>query len=917
MRRFALLLVVICLQGLWTVRVMAQGVAFADIPETTSSQLEKEANLLLNNNQFAEAVPYLEELATRMAAARTGSGVVKYDKVLFSLGIGLLQAEEFEDAGEVFKKYVRRFPKSDRHKYAMDYMGDCYRILGRYDAAAKAYAALRKKHRLGHSRDMEVLSKQADCYILPGKWDEALPLLEELMTHSRKSSVRGKAAKGMIHAYISMDKANRIFDVLPALLAVPHARHDPQFNLVLIQGGDKLYYHKKYLQALVLYKLAMPKEVLLQWLTEQIEQEETKRDENIKSHDFRQAIATKERIFELRNKIKDIQNTDNYSEQLRFRIAQTYYEMGRKWEALWVYWSIWEEYSGGEASHDALFAAFSLAAELTQFERALEWGQLYMSEFEKGDYFDDVSLRMAQIHIHLAEFDEAIALAMAALKISPEHTYVDRLVFIMGYCQFQREKFDDALRAFQELKTTFPDSDTRESADYWLALTYLFNQEFQVALDDFSEFAERYIGGLYYEDARFRIGVALYGLQDFDAARGSFTKFVWEFPDNPLRAEAHMFLGDIAGAQGDLEKAIEEYKEVPLHTDRMSQINYAVFQVGKIMELQGDFAGVADYFRKYIDNYGLRGNYTEALWRIGFAKEQMGDIEGVHRLYESAIKRFGNKPAAIGIDLIMETYPVSYIRYNGEEPRSVMRKMLKDARRNKQWTLALRLRRALALLPSAEGRAAPTFTAEDIKVASPAVLIWIGQTCTADQPAMARTVFDRVLSLYSETEWSEEALLGLAELNASQQKWQEAVDAFERVEARFPDSQKAGHTAKRHADILLAQGKHEAARDQYLKVLEVKAWRGPLWAESLFQVGVSLKKEGSLREAFAYFQRVYVLYEGYPEWAARAYLQSGWCLEQLNRRKEAINTYEELLASELLREQPQVAEAAQRLARLR
>lgn len=96
----------------------------------------------------------------------------------------------------------------------------------------------------------------------------------------------------------------------------------------------------------------------------------------------------------------------------------------------------------------------------------------------------------------------------------------------------------------------------------------------------------------------------------------------------------------------------------------------------------------------------------------------------------------------------------------------------------------------------------------------------------------------------------------------------------------------------------------------------VREWRGPLWPEALYKVGRCHLAKGDAEKAFAYFQRVYVLYGGYTTWVAKAYLDSGACLEQLGRKVEAARTYQEMLAVDALIKTPEGREALQRVTKL-
>ena len=121
---------------------------------------------------------------------------------------------------------------------------------------------------------------------------------------------------------------------------------------------------------------------------------------------------------------------------------------------------------------------------------------------------------------------------------------------------------------------------------------------------------------------------------------------------------------------------------------------------------------------------------------------------------------------------------------------------------------------------------------------------------------------------------------------------------------------------KRIGDSLRAEEKYDAAMSAYSTVLSVRAWRGPLWPESLFRIGECLAAQGRREAAFAYYQRIYVLYEGHPEWTAKAYLRSADCLVELNRREEAVRTYREMLSRDELAGREELESARDALDRL-
>jgi hypothetical protein len=94
----------------------------------------------------------------------------------------------------------------------------------------------------------------------------------------------------------------------------------------------------------------------------------------------------------------------------------------------------------------------------------------------------------------------------------------------------------------------------------------------------------------------------------------------------------------------------------------------------------------------------------------------------------------------------------------------------------------------------------------------------------------------------------------------------------------------------------------EADRERYSEaiallesVLEEPGASRAMKVEAMLELGRVHMVSGDPKNAFPYFQRIYVMYAGYPEAAVQSYLQSGIALEQLQDQPGAARTYMELL----------------------
>src|SRR5204863_1440981 len=115
------------------------------------------------------------------------------------------------------------------------------------------------------------------------------------------------------------------------------------------------------------------------------------------------------------------------------------------------------------------------------------------------------------------------------------------------------------------------------------------------------------------------------------------------------------------------------------------------------------------------------------------------------------------------------------------------------------------------------------------------------------------------------------------------------------------------------AKTLLAMGRLIEAKKGFEQVASVREWRGESTAFAVYSLGEIEAKRNNWAEANAYFQRVYVGYQKFLPWVAKAYMRSGESFEKLGKTQEAVNTYRELLRNEKLSSFAEAAEARQRL----
>lgn len=884
-----------------------------------TSELRSRVEMLIGAKRYGELIAPLEEYLNRLNENPDPNLDAERERLSYTLAFCYYSIGKEAEAIEHFQSYLDKFSEKNitRTGLALDMLSATLFAQGKYDEAAPILQKILARRFTSPERAREARAMLIECYVLPGNWPKAIPELEQAILDKTDLDFFGRCIVYLCQGYIQTDQVEKVFGLLPDLERSGNvARYSVSFNMAILQGADKLFQEGRIDLALPLFLIVAPKRLIESWLVEQTDLARGRREQAKAlppETGAPQIVAANERLRRLAKEEEMLAQTPSYDEELRHRIAQAYFRQSRTWEALWVYESIMEDFPDSQHGEEATYAGFALAASLGLLERAADFGSQYIERYTEGKYFDDVAHQMAQIYLEMRRFPSVVEVARIILEKRPDSLFADRLLFLSGFSLFQEEKFEEAAEMLAEVRRRYPQSEVIPDADYWRAMTLLFRADYPRALEAFQAVSSSFPDTVVGVDARFRAAVCLYALERFGEARAALEAFIKNHPRSPQIAEARILLGDIAGGDGRLDEALSHYKAVEDLTLNQSQIDYAALQIGRVLETQEKFAEMESYLKNYLEKYGTTGMYAEAIYRIGFAQKAQNKPHQLVETYRAAITQYGNDRRAIGLDLILRDYVAEFAKLEGRPPLEEALAELARARAMGLRTLAQRWQMALDQIHAEFGvgqRPKLEFKPELLDDASAATMVWIGRRAhEAGDEAFAREAFERSLKEFPDSEWNEEALLALARAARKEGDYETAHENYEKLRQLFPSSESAALALEEQAQMLVAEGKFRQAVGLLELILEVKEWRGEIWARALYQIGEAKLAMGDTAEAFAYFQRVYVLYSAYREWAAKAYLQSAKCLRILGKTEESLATLREFVADEKFRGLPELAQA--------
>jgi TolA-binding protein len=390
-------------------------------------------------------------------------------------------------------------------------------------------------------------------------------------------------------------------------------------------------------------------------------------------------------------------------------------------------------------------------------------------------------------------------------------------------------------------------------------------------------------------------------------------RYLDHFPESPAAAEAVLRLAEANLPQGRIRKAFEYYRDGierfgdGIATDHVDQLIDAWWDTDT--EVRQRSVQTSAFIERLLTDEAFRSEMLfNRVAQIGYFNEHPQIPKTLQEalvirqpLYQQLIEETttGATSAGEALDLLdFETLRViqrgvaaQLSQLPEAAPASVFTEMRESALAVGKDALALRLLRILNLRADVEVSPAQLGQAE-ADLASPATLVWIARIKAQDDAFTARAWLKQVIELAPYSSAAASALFELGQLDMELGYFDQAADFYGQIIDNYFGDPQCRRAAMLRADALRSARRYEDAVDAYSLIINQRDWRGVLWAEATFKIGLCFLQLDETGKAQGFFERTYLAYAGYPEWSAKAVLESGQLLEDQGESESARNTYQ-------------------------
>ena len=918
--------------------VMYMNVAFLvhaeDVKSAGISELFASANNALQSGDFQAAIPILEEVVERTSGIDQDQGRQTCQTCRFQLTRAFFQIGSPAEALPVIEAYLLNEPRQ-QEALMLRMQAQAYFDMQEWESVQNSALRLLESSKLTDEDEYNGNLLLGQALFRQEKWIESIDPLAFAGDKSPDERTRNLCNIMQVRALVEAESWSKLFSLIPRLYRTD-AKYDITLNLTLMRAGKARYEDEDYLRALLLYRMVLPRNTLLEFTDLKVSQLQSKLNSDKKIGIIE--AESKKRQTEIDDLISSkeiLVDLPAYEDEVTFRIGQIYFEIKRFWEGFVLFDKLYAQDRTSEIGEAAMLQSVLVLYDVKEIDRAEQRILTYLEEQPDGQYARTLLSLMMRDNLVKQEFNDVVSFK-DSMDLIPDTSDVDEralqadLHYMMAFGQFQSRNYLEAEEQFSYIIEDYQNSIHYNDSRYYRGMTRMLQARYSDALDDFIEYRTKNSSGEHAAAALFRSGVCKFGLEQITEAESLFTEFINTYSDDVLISEAYSMRGDIEASKEStpedpdpLDRAISDYRRGIDTATQPLQSSYAAFQAAKVYKLEDRWEEIIELMNYYLDRWEELANVAESTFWIGQAQTKLGYLDEAVNAYVDTIERFGNDLLQEGVDkIILELKQITDSSLLEEDKVYLTERIsiMVDDIIEGQEVLKFRLSALESMLSGTEDIFGQSLIVDQIDLSnlSPVSLGILSDILVDEAPNRVDEVTEYFITTYEDSDLLWKAHRAKARIFYNNDHIDDMLDVIDESQGLFGADEYMDWAQIMKAEAFYAMENYEQAEESYNMILGVAEWRGATYARAMLGMGNCRSKIDDLDAAHSFFQRVYLLFKGYDDglWAAKGYIAAAETLESLGRNEEAKNTLLSMIEDSYTQNHPLTQEANKILRRL-
>ncbi len=544
-----------------------------------------------------------------------------------------------------------------------------------------------------------------------------------------------------------------------------------------------------------------------------------------------------------------------------------------------------------------------------KFPDAMKEFDQYKQDYPSGEDIEEVTYRDALAQVFGGDFEKSIAGLNDYLQKYPSGTFVPDCKYRLMVCNYAAQRYDEVIKSAQawlqqydkdkvagEVAAIMGDSLAAQSKEAECIQAYI--QSFKKASTD------EVVNYSLFEASKH-----MQKLGQWDEVSKMFEEFIKERPEHPAVVAGMYWIGKARARQGKTEEA-KEFLVSTLKTyigqPKKEAVEQLLQQLAQLCSKRPRPAPGSQSAPAVIPTVPATSPLI-----AGEGSAPPAIAAGPAAVPVSTAAAGGVPTVAVPAVATLALPAVPPYDADAE-----LEKQLQPLEENANATARARLLYAKSELAKLKKKSleaddlydqiANNFKPEDL---SPVLLAQIGDFLAARGKSDRAGVLYNLLKIdYPKSDYLDFAYVGLGEIAFSNKKYEQAFELFDDAVDKYAGA-KIKEATLGKAKTLMELGRYDESKKLFEQVAGMREWRGDATANAVYELGEVEARQSHWAEAIVHYQRVFVAYQRYLPWVAKAYLSSAESFEKLGRRKEAISSLHEMLRNEKLEKFPETEEA--------
>lgn len=596
-----------------------------------------------------------------------------------------------------------------------------------------------------------------------------------------------------------------------------------------------------------------------------------------------------------------------------------------------------EKFADGEYYSDVTVALANQYKKSGQNDLFLALSEEFLTNFPTDRLSGNLYYQWATFLINTGDPQRVIELTTQWLNGNETLIYADGAYYWMARAQLQTSAFAEAISNLNILLEKYTDSPYSEDALLRKGIALFYSQQTQASFDTLTAFIQKYPESGAIDQAYYFKGEIGLVSQDYSMAIDFFTRADQVTNSQDIHDAVAFQVGSIYEITEEYEKMIATFEQYIATYGTNGRLTDAVLELGRGFEFQmrpsealalyrnyiaqyisdktntGVDALIEGYAEKYTANKNMLERTVSFLDRLdndlefrtkivsdrGFLFELFYENDDIHQPLYNNLRNHPDFGPALAKDLspikgLTQVYRDELARYPQQSPETYFKELLSNAIAESDTIGEIRALMGLYRIDVTIKPSAP-YTTATLDICTPRVILYVADYSRNNNLDFAVEAWNFILTKYPSDNSTVVALLRLSDVSESRNDLGLALNYLEQILTQFPGSPKTPAVILRQGELLTELGRTDEAREKYQYILRVPDWRGIIHARALFQIGESHMADSEYAKAHGFFERTFLGYSQFTEWAAKAYLADADALIKMGSPADALATLNEAI----------------------